>query len=75
MTQGPFRLNLGGLVRVHNGNWPAMCRAARWGAGVAAVLMPALELAPGGVLPDAAVRLLGCAALFVPVVAAGKLNE
>lgn len=75
VTQGPFRLNLGGLVRIHNGNWPAMCRAARWGAGVAAVLMPALELAPEGVLPDAAVGLLGCAALFVPVVVAGKRHE
>lgn len=75
VTQGPFRMNLGSLVRVHNGNWPAICRAGHWGAGVAAVLLPALELGLGDVLPDAAVVLLGCAAFFVPVLVAGKLNE
>lgn len=75
VAQGPFRMNLGGLVRVHNGNWPVICRAGRWGAGVAAVLMPAAELAPGGALPDAAIALLGCAALFVPILVAGKLGE
>lgn len=75
VARGPLRLNLGGLVRVHNGNWPAMCRAARWGAAGAAVLMPVLELALGGTLSDAAIGLAGCAALFVPVVAAAKLNE
>lgn len=75
VAQGPFRMNLGCLVRVHNGNWPAICRAARWGAGVAAVLLPALELGLGSVLPDAAVVLLGCAVFLVPVLVAGKLNE
>lgn len=75
VAQGPFRMNLGGLMRIHNGNWPAVCRAGRWAAGAAAALMPALELALGGALPDAAVGLLGCAVLFAPVLVAGKLNE
>ena len=41
----------------------------------AAVLIPALELALGNVLPNATVGLLGCAAFFVPIIVAGKLNE
>lgn len=68
-------MNLGGVVRVHNGNWPAICRAGRWGAGVAAMLLPALELGLGDVLPNAAVVLLGCAVFFAPILVAGKLNE
>ncbi len=75
VTQGPFRMNLGCLMRVHNGNWPVICRAARWSAAAAAVLIPALELALGDVLPNATVGLLGCAAFFVPILVAGKLNE
>ena len=75
VTQGPFRMNLGCLMRVHNGNWPAICRAARWSAAAAAVLLPALELALGDVLPNTTVGLLGCAVFFVPILVAGKLNE
>ena len=75
VTQGPFRMNLGCLMRVHNGNWPVICRAARWSAAAAAVLIPALELALGDVLSNATVGLLGCAAFFVPILVAGKLNE
>ena len=75
VTQGPFRMNLGCLMRVHNGNWPAICRAARWSAAAAAVLLPTLELAPGDVLPNTTVGLLGCAVFFVPILVAGKLNE
>ena len=75
VTQGPFRMNLGCLMRVHNGNWPAICRAARWSAAAAAVLLPALELALGDVLPNTTVGLLGCAIFFVPILVAGKLNE
>ena len=75
VAQGPFRMNLGCLMRVHNGNWPVICRAARWSAAAAAVLLPALELALGDVLPNATVELLGCAAFFVPILAAGKLSE
>ena len=75
VAQGPFRMNLGGLVRVHNGNWPAICRAGRWSAGVAAVLMPALELVLGDVLSGSAIGILGCAVLFVPILIMGKLNE
>lgn len=37
--------------------------------------MPALELAPGDVLPGTTIGLLGCAAFFVPILVAGKLNE
>lgn len=75
VTQGPFRMNLGCLMRVHNGNWPAICRAARWSAAAAAVLLPTLELALGDVLPNTTVGLLGCAVFFVPILVAGKLNE
>lgn len=75
VAQGPFRMNLGCLMRVHNGNWPAICRAARWSAAAAAVLLPALELALGDVLPNTTVGLLGCAVFFVPILVAGKLNE
>lgn len=75
VTQGPFRMNLGCLMRVHNGNWPAICRAARWSAAAAAVLLPTLELAPGDVLSNTTVGLLGCAVFFVPILVAGKLNE
>lgn len=75
VTQGPFRMNLGCLMRVHNGNWPAICRAARWSAAAAAVALPALELALGDVLPNTTVGLLGCAVFFVPILVAGKLNE
>lgn len=75
VTQGPFRMNLGCLMRVHNGNWPAICRAARWSAAAAAVLLPTLELAPGDVLPNTTVGFLGCAVFFVPILVAGKLNE
>ncbi len=75
VTQGPFRMNLGCLMRVHNGNWPAICRAARWAAAAAAVLLPTLELALGDVLPNTTVGLLGCAVFFVPILVAGKLNE
>ncbi len=75
VAQGPFRMNLGCLMRVHNGNWPAICRAARWSAAAAAVLLPALELALGDVLPNTAVGLLGCAVFFMPILVAGKLNE
>ena len=75
VAQGPFRMNLGCLMRVHNGNWPVICRAARWSAAAAAVLLPALELALGDVLPNATVGLLGCAAFFVPILVTGKLSE
>ena len=75
VTQGPFRMNLGCLMRIHNGNWPAICRAARWSAAAAAVALPALELALGDVLSNSTVGLLGCAAFFVPILVAGKLNE
>ena len=75
VAQGPFRMNLGCLMRVHNGNWPAICRAARWSAAAAAVLLPAPELALGDVLPNTTVGLLGCAVFFVPILVAGKLNE
>ena len=75
VTQGPFRMNLGCLMRVHNGNWPVICRAARWSAATAAVLLPTLELALGDVLPNTMVGLLGCAVFFVPILVAGKLNE
>ena len=75
VAQGPFHMNLGCLMRVHNGNWPAICRAARWSAAAAAVLIPALELALGDVLPNTTVGLLGCAVFFVPILVAGKLNE
>ena len=75
VAQGPFRMNLGGLMRVHNGNWPAICRAGRWGAGVAAVLMPALELALGDVLSSSTIGILGCAVFFVPILVMSKLNE
>lgn len=75
VTQGPFRMNLGCLMRVHNGNWPAICRAARWSAAAAAVLLPTLGLAPGDVLPNTTVGFLGCAVFFVPILVAGKLNE
>ena len=75
VAQGPFRMNLGGLVRIHNGNWPAVCRVGCWGAGVAAILMPALELSVGDALPDAAIGLIGCVVFFVPILVAGKLNE
>lgn len=75
VAQGPFRMNLGCLMRVHNGNWPAICRAARWSAAAAAVLLPALELALGDVLPNTTVGLLGCAVFFVPILVADKLNE
>ena len=75
VTQGPFRMNLGCLMRVHNGNWPAICRAARWSAAAAAVLLPTLELALGDVLPNITVGFLGCAVFFVPILVAGKLNE
>ena len=75
VAQGPFRMNLGCLMRVHNGNWPAICRAGRWGACAAAVLLPAIELGLGDVLPNATVGLLGCAVFFVPILVAGKLNE
>ena len=75
VAQGPFRMNLGCLMRVHNGNWPAICRAARWSAAAAAVLLPALERALGDVLPNTTVGLLGCAVFFVPILVAGKLNE
>lgn len=75
VAQGPFRMNLGCLMRVHNGNWPVICRAARWSAAAAAVLLPALELALGDVLPNATVGLLGCAVFFVPILVAGKLSE
>ena len=75
VAQGPFRMNLGGLVRIHNGNWPAVCRAGRWGAGVAAILMPAIELALGDVLSDAAIGFIGCALFFLSILVAGKLNE
>ena len=68
-------MNLGCLMRVHNGNWPAICRAARWSAAVVAVLIPALELTLGDVLPNTTVGLLGCAVFFVPILVAGKLNE
>ena len=44
-------------------------------AAAAAVLIPALELALGDVLPNATVGLLGCAAFFVPILVAGKPNE
>ncbi|MBM6817726.1 hypothetical protein H6A23_11315, partial [Olsenella uli] len=67
VAQGPFRMNLGCLMRVHNGNWPAICRAGRWGAAVGAILIPVLELALGDVLPGATIGLLGCAAFFVPI--------
>ena len=75
VAQGPFRMNPGCLMRVHNGNWPAICHAARWSAAAAAVLLPALELALGDVLSNATVGLLGCAVFFVPILVAGKLNE
>lgn len=75
VAQGPFRMNLGCLMRVHNGNWPVICRAARWSAAAAAVLLPALELALGDVLPNATVGLLGCAVFFVPILVTGKLSE
>ena len=75
VAQGPFRMNLGGLMRVHNGNWPAICRAGRWGSGVAAMLMPALELAFGNMLPNATIGIIGCAVFFAPILIAGKLNE
>ena len=75
VTQGPFRMNLGCLMRVHNGNWPAICRVARWSAAAAAVLLPALELALGDVLPNTTVGFIGCAVFFVPILVAGKLNE
>lgn len=75
VAQGPFRMNLGCLIRVHNGNWPAICRVARWSAAAAAVLIPALEPALGDVLPNTTVGLLGCAVFFVPILVAGKLNE
>lgn len=39
------------------------------------MLIPALELALGDVLPNATVGLLGCAIFFVPILVAGKLNE
>ena len=75
VTQGPFRMNLGGFMRIHNGNWPAICCAGRWGAGIAAVLLPALELALSDVLPNATIGLIGCAVFFVPILIMGKLNE
>ncbi len=75
VTRGPFRMNLGCLMRVHNGNWPVICRAARWSAATAAVLLPTLELALGDVLPITMVGLLGCAVFFVPILVAGKLSE
>ncbi len=75
VAQGPFRMNLGCLMRVHNGNWPAICRAGRWGAAVGAILIPVLELALGDVLPSATIGLLSCAAFFVPILVAGKVNE
>ena len=68
-------MNLGCLMRVHNGNWPAICRAGRWGAAVGAILIPVLELALGDVLPSATIGLLSCAAFFVPILVAGKVNE
>ena len=75
VAQGPFRMNLGGLMRVHNGNWPAICRSGRWGAGIAAVLMPAFELSVGDALSDAAIGFIDCAVFFAPILVAGKLNE
>ncbi len=75
VAQGPFRMNLGCLMRVHNGNWPAICRAGRWSACAAAMLLPALELGLGGILANATVGLLGCAVFFIPILVAGKLNE
>ena len=75
VTQRPFRMNLGCLMRVHTGNWPAICRVARWSAAAAAVLLPALELALGDVLPNTTVGFIGCAVFFVPILVAGKLNE
>ena len=75
VTQGPFRMNLGCLMRVHNGNWPVICRAARGSAAPAAVRRPTRELALGDVLPNTMVGLLGCAVFFVPILVAGKLNE
>lgn len=74
VAQGPFRMNLGGFMRIHNGNWPAICRSARWGAAAAAILMPALELVRDD-LPSAAVGIAGCAVLFAPILIMGKLNE
>ena len=53
----------------------AVCRAGRWGAGVPAILMPAIELSVGDALPDAAIGFIGCAVFFVPILVAGKLNE
>lgn len=75
VAQGPFRMNLGGLMRIHNGNWPAICRAGRWSAGIAAVLLPAVELALGDVLSSPTIGLIGCAVFFVPILIAGKINE
>ena len=75
VAQGPFRMNLGGLMRIHNGNWPAICLAGRWGAGVAAMLLPAVELALGDVLPGTTIGLIGCAVFFAPILIMGKLNE
>lgn len=75
VAQGPFRMNLGGLMRIHNGNWPAICHAGRWGAGVAAILLPAVELALGDVLSGTALGLIGCTVFFAPILIAGKLNE
>lgn len=75
VAQGPFRMNLGGPMRIHNGNWPAICHAGRWGAGVAAVLLSAAELALGDALSNATIGLIGCASLFVPILVMGKVNE
>lgn len=75
VAQGPLRLNLSGFVRIHNGNWPALCRAARVSALAVVALLPAVEIAAGGALPDKALVVAALACFFVPVLAAAKRAE
>ena len=75
VVMGPLRLHMTGL-RIHNGNWPAICQAFSVSGLAVALLAPAAAhlLGPAGNerLVACALMLASLAGLFVPAYVAGR---